>query len=88
MMHPLKECIQKLGLTHRAFVVLYDISWERFRSCLYGYTDSIPRAVLNVMVQNGYDELEAQRQYLLWRKWRVQQELAAPAAVLEGRANA
>lgn len=42
MMHPLKECIQKLGLTHRAFVVLYDISWERFRSCLYGYTDSIP----------------------------------------------
>lgn len=50
MNHPVKECIQKLGLTHRAFVVLYDISWERFRSCLYGYTDSIPRAILNVML--------------------------------------
>lgn len=80
MMHPVKECIQKLGLTHRAYVVLYDISWERFRSCLYGYTDSIPRAILNVMIQNGYDEQEAQRQYLLWRKWSVQQDLSAPAA--------
>lgn len=86
MNHPVKKCIQKLGLTHRAFVVLYDISWERFRSCLYGYTDSIPRAILNVMVQHGYDEQEAQRQYLLWRKWSVQQELAAPAAP-EGRVN-
>lgn len=86
MLHPVKECIQKLGLTHRAFVVLYDISWGGFRSCLYGYTDSIPRAILNVMVQYGYDEQEAQRQYLLWRKWKVQQELSAPA-VTEGRAN-
>lgn len=86
MNHPVKECIQKLGLTHRAFVVLYDISWERFRSCLYVYTDSIPRAILNVMVQNGFDEQEAQRQYLLWRKWNVQQKLAAPAAT-KGRAN-
>lgn len=56
MNHPVKECIQKLGLTHRAFVVLYDISWGRLRSCLYGYTDSIPRAILNVMEQNGYDK--------------------------------
>ncbi|MDY8023811.1 hypothetical protein [Paenibacillus polymyxa] len=30
MNHPIKECIQKLGLTHRASVVLYDISWEGF----------------------------------------------------------
>lgn len=62
MNHPVKECIQKLGLTHRAFVVLYDISWERFRSCLYGYTDSIPRAILNVTVQQGYVEQETKRQ--------------------------
>ncbi|MED1726254.1 preprotein translocase subunit TatA [Brevibacillus parabrevis] len=88
MNHPVKECIQKLGLTHRAFVVLHDIPWERFRSCLYGYTDSIPRAILNVMVQHGYDELDVQRQYLVWRKWRVEQELHAPAAAMEGRANA
>ncbi|USG64976.1 preprotein translocase subunit TatA [Brevibacillus ruminantium] len=86
MIHPVKECIQKLGLTHRAFVVLYDISWERFRSCLYGYTASIPCAILNVMVQHGFDEQEAQRQYLLWRKWSVQQKLAAPATT-EGRVN-
>ncbi|MNJ60877.1 hypothetical protein D3C77_566380 [compost metagenome] len=86
MNHPVKECIRKLGLTHRAFVVLYDISWERFRSCLYGYTDSIPRAILNVMQQHDYDERGAQRQYLLWRKWKVQQELRAPVAT-EGRAN-
>lgn len=86
MNHPVKECIQKLGQTHRAFVVQYDISWERFRSCLYGYTDSIPRAILNVMLQYGYDEHEVQRQYLLWRKWSVQQELNAPAAT-EGRAH-
>ncbi|WP_018757729.1 hypothetical protein [Paenibacillus terrigena] len=85
MNHPVKECIQKLGLTHRAFVVLYDISWERFRSCLYGYTDSIPRAITGVMVQHGYDEQEAQRQYRQWRKWKAEQELASsPAAVLEG----
>lgn len=64
MKHPLQECVQQQGLTHRAFVVLYAISWERFRSCLYGYIDSIPRVLLNVMVQNGYDEQEAQRQYL------------------------
>lgn len=84
MMHPLKECIQKLGLTHRAFVVLYDILWERFRSCLYGYTDCIPRIILKVMAQNGYDEQEANRQYLLWRKWSVQQDLSALTAA-EGR---
>ncbi|WP_055107067.1 hypothetical protein [Paenibacillus ihumii] len=86
MMHPIKECIQKLGLTHRAFVVLYDISWEGFVVAYNGYTDPIPRAILNVMVQHGYDEQEAQRQYLLWRKWSVQQELIAPAAA-EGRVH-
>lgn len=86
MNHPVKECIQKLGLTHRAFVVLYDISWERLCSCLYGYTDSIPRAIMNVMVQNRFDEHKAQRQYLLWRKWIVQQKLAAPAFA-EGRVH-
>lgn len=87
MNHPVKDCIQKLGLTHRAFVVLHDISWERFRSCLYGYTDSIPRAILYVMKQHGYDEQEVQRQYLVWRKWKVEQELRFPAAATEGRAN-
>ncbi|RJG21446.1 preprotein translocase subunit TatA [Paenibacillus thiaminolyticus] len=86
MTHPVKECSQKLELTHRAFVVLYDISWERLRSCLYGYTNSIPSAILSVMIQNGYDEQEAGRQYLLWRKWRESARAKRPRAT-EGKAN-
>ncbi len=85
MNHPVKDCIQKLGLTHRAFVVLHDTPWERFRSCLYGYTDSILRSIVSVLIQQGYEEQTVQQQYLQWRKWKVEQELT-PAAT-ERRVN-
>lgn len=39
------------------------------------------------MIQNGYDEKDAQAQYLKWRRWKAEQELHAPAAATEGRTN-
>ncbi len=39
------------------------------------------------MIQNGFDEKEAQAQYLKWRKWKVEQELITPFARKEGRLN-
>lgn len=86
MIHPVKECIQKTGLTHNAFAVLNRVSFQRLKACLYGYTTSIPQKIMCVMVQNGYDEKDAQAQYLKWRRWKAEQELHAPAAA-EGRLN-
>ncbi|MGF9821587.1 preprotein translocase subunit TatA [Brevibacillus agri] len=86
MLHPVKECIAKTGLTHNAFAVLHGISLQRLKDCLYGYTASIPKRIISVMIQNGYDEQEAQKQYLQWRRWKAEQELLSFShAKLEGR---
>ncbi|MNW55490.1 hypothetical protein D3C74_331500 [compost metagenome] len=87
MVHPVKECIVKSRLTHNAFAVLYEISFQRLKDCLYGYTASIPQRVINVMIQNGYDENKEQSQYLQWRRWKAEQELNTRAATKEGRGN-
>ena len=87
MIHPVKQCIEKTGLTHKAFAVLHVISLQRLKDCLYGYTASIPQKIICVMIQNGFDEKEAQAQYLKWRRWKVEQELNAPFTAKEGRLN-
>lgn len=75
MIHPVKQCIEKIGLTHGSFAVLHDISFQRLKDCLYGYTASIPKSIMNVLIQNGYNEQEAQKQYIQWRRWKAEQEL-------------
>lgn len=84
MNHPVKDCIEKVGLSHNAFAVLNEISFQRLKDCLYGYTASIPKKILNVLIQNGYTEQEAQTQYLQWRRWKAEQELHSPTTH-EGR---
>ncbi|MGW9123842.1 preprotein translocase subunit TatA [Paenibacillus chitinolyticus] len=87
MTHPVKEFIAKTRLTHNAFAVLHGISFQRLKDCLYGYTATIPQKIMCVMIQNGYDEKDAQAQYLKWRRWKAEQELHAPAAATERRTN-
>lgn len=87
MIHPVKEFIARTRFTHNAFAVLHGISLQRLKDCLYGYTTSIPQKIMRVMVQNGYDDKEAQAQYLKWRRWKVEQELNASSTVKEGRVN-
>jgi len=85
MIHPVRECIEKAGLSHVSFAVLHNISLQRLRECLYGYTESIPQKIVNIMVEQGYDEHEAQQQYKQWRKWKAEQELLNSPAAHEGR---
>ena len=85
MINPVKECIQKTGLTHNAFAILNSVSFQRLKDCLYGYTASIPKKIMSIMIQNGYDEKDAQAQYLKWRRWKAEQEIQPPAAATEER---
>ena len=85
MIHPVRECIVKVGLSQNSFAVLHDISLQRLRDCLYGYTESIPQKIVSILVQHGYDEQEAQQQYKQWRKWKAQQEFLNSPAANEGR---
>lgn len=84
MIHPVKNCIEQVGLSHNAFAVLNEISFQRLKDCLYGYTPSIPKKIMNVLIRRGYDERETQKQYLQWRRWKVEQELSPSHAVHEG----
>lgn len=84
IIHPVKNCIEQVGLSHNAFAVLNEISLQRLKDCLYGYTQSIPKKIMNVLVQHGYDEHETQKQYLQWRRWKVEQELPTFHTANEG----
>lgn len=85
MNHPVKECISKLGVSQSSFAVLHDVSFQRLKACLYGHTPSIPARILSALVQHGYDEQQAQKQYQQWRKWKAEQELLTSSAKFEGR---
>ncbi|QOS98916.1 preprotein translocase subunit TatA [Brevibacterium sp. JNUCC-42] len=87
MIHPVKECINKVGLTHNAFAVLNGVSLQRLKDCLYGYTSSIPAKIMNVLVQYGYDKQNSQKQYQQWRLWKAEQELLVSPAAIEKRIN-
>ncbi|WP_232622282.1 hypothetical protein, partial [Rhodococcus rhodochrous] len=79
MEHPVKECISMLGVSQVSFAVLHDLSFQRLKACLYGHTPAIPPRIVNALVQHGYDEQEAQKQYQQWRKWKAEQELLTVA---------
>ncbi|MCF6095114.1 preprotein translocase subunit TatA [Microaerobacter geothermalis] len=85
MIHPVRECIAKIGLSQNSFAVLNAISVQRLRDCLYGYTESIPKKIVSILVQQGYDEQEVQQQYKQWRKWKAEQEFLNSPAAHEGR---
>lgn len=63
MNHPVKECISMLGVSQVSFAVLHDVSFQRLKACLYGHTPAIPSRIVNALLQHGYDEQEAQKQY-------------------------
>ncbi len=85
MLHPVKECIIKTGLTHNAFAVLYGISFQRLKDCLYGYTTSVPQKIVMVLIQYGHDEQEIQMRNKQWRLWKAEQELVSSLVSQEGR---
>ncbi|USG64634.1 preprotein translocase subunit TatA [Brevibacillus ruminantium] len=63
MNHPVKECISMLGVSQVLFAVLHVLSFQRLKACLYEHTPVIPLRIVNALVQHGYDEQEAQKQY-------------------------
>lgn len=66
--NPILNLIMQARLGYRAFSVLYDCPISSLRNTLYGYVDTVPRAVFNSLKAAGV-EFEEDGINKLYKQW-------------------
>lgn len=66
MKNPVKDLVERTGLSLKAFGTLYGVSLASLRNVIYGFVNSIPVKVKQALYKAGVETNDIDQQYQEW----------------------
>ena len=82
--NPILRYIKQVGISVRAFAVVYDCSQASLRNVLYGYVDIVPETVKKSLTKAGFSIDNIDEDYKAWRQDKAKKELEVRKNVQAG----